>query len=309
VRRLRGLFGRPSTFWPRSNMSGKGVEDGDPVRDKNGRPVAARWFGQSSFATHALATVRNVVPLGRHLALPLLGPLSCSMQTGAGSILNSLAVRAGSSVVVLGAGSVGLAAIMAARVAGATTIIAVDRNANRLAMAERLGATESVQGGDGLGRLLRKATRGGAQYALDTTGVADVIAEGIAGLCSTGVIELVAAPKHDLVLPGSALSQGKTVTGILEGDAVPQRLIPELIDLWQQSRFPFEELVQTYPLSRINDAEQDMVSGATIKPVLTRGLTETSQSTTAGSAGARVTHHLLQWLRGTGHFAAQMGNR
>jgi aryl-alcohol dehydrogenase len=259
-----------STFWPR-NLSGNGVDDADAVHDMAGRPVAARWFGQSSFATYALATARNVIPVDQNLALPMLGPLSCSMQTGAGSILNSLAVRAGSSVVVLGAGSVGLAAIMAARVAGATTIIAVDRNPNRLAMAERLGATETVQPDDGLARLLRKATRGGAQYALDTTGVPDVIAEGIGGLCSTGVIGLVAAPQQDLVLPGYALSRGKTVTGILAGDAIPQRLIPELIDLWQQSRFPFDELVQTYPLSRINEAEQDMVSGTTIKPVLIPG--------------------------------------
>ena len=95
-----------------------------------------------------------------------------------------------------------------------------------------------------------------------------MIVEAIAGLCSTGVIGLVAAPTRDLTLPASALAQGKTVTGILEGDAVPQRLIPELIDLWRQGRFPFDQLVQTYPLSRINDAEHDAASGATVKPVL-----------------------------------------
>jgi aryl-alcohol dehydrogenase len=198
--------------------------------------------------------------------LHLLGPLSCSVQS-AGSILNSLHVRAGASVVVIGAGSVGLAAIMAARVAGAATIIAVDRDSRRLELAERLGATGTVEAGDDLGRRLRRATGGGAQYALDTTGVPEVIVEGIAGLCSTGIIGLV-APTRGLTLPATALAQGKTVTGILEGDAVPQRLIPELIALWRQGRFPFDQLVQTYPMSRINDAERDAASGATVKPVL-----------------------------------------
>src|SRR6266487_4427052 len=112
-----------STFFAR-NLSGTGIE-GSPVRDAHGEAVAARWFGQSSFAGYALATARNVVAVDRRLPLHLLGPLSCSVQTGAGSILNSLHVRAGASVVVIGAGSVGLAAIMAARVAGAATITAV----------------------------------------------------------------------------------------------------------------------------------------------------------------------------------------
>ncbi|NMN98400.1 NAD(P)-dependent alcohol dehydrogenase [Antrihabitans stalactiti] len=264
------LTGHPSycsSFWPR-NMPNHSAGTHDPIRDMQDNPVSSRWFGQSSFATHALATIRNVVPIDPRLDLTLVGPLGCSMQTGAGAILNSLAVQAGSSVVVLGTGSVGLAAVMAARVAGATTIVAVDRNTERLAMAERLGATDTMEAGVDLGRMLRKATRGGADYALDTTGISEVIAEGIAGLCSTGVIGLVSAPKTDLLLPAATLARGKTVTGILEGDAVPQRLIPDLIELWQQSRFPFDELVQTYPLSHINDAERDMISGKTIKPVL-----------------------------------------
>ena len=90
--------------------------------------MRGHFFGQSSFATHALATERNVVKVRRALPLELLAPLGCGLQTGAGTVMNSLAVRRGRRIAVFGTGSVGLAAVMAARIVGADPIIAVDVN-------------------------------------------------------------------------------------------------------------------------------------------------------------------------------------
>jgi aryl-alcohol dehydrogenase len=268
------LDGHPAycrTFF-RRNLTGTGIAAGQPVTDADGEPVASRWFGQSSFATHAVVDAANTVVVDRDLPVELLGPLGCGIQTGAGSILLALGVRAGSSVVVSGAGGVGLAAVMAARVAGATTIVAVDLHENRLDLARELGATHVLLGSDpGVPRQLRKITGGGAHYALDTTGVPEVIRDGVECLRPTGTIGLVGAQTRDLVLGPAALATGKNVMGILEGDAVPRRFLPRLIELWRQGRFPFDRLVRTYPLSEINAAERDAANGATIKPVLLPG--------------------------------------
>src|SRR5262249_32252244 len=133
------------TFLPR-NLSGRNLDGTSPAKDASGQPVGARWFGQSSFATHAIATPRNTVVVDRSLPLELFGPLGCGIQTGAGSILIAMSVRAGASIAVFGAGAVGLSAIMAARVAGATTIVAIDLHPKRLELARELGATHVVDG-------------------------------------------------------------------------------------------------------------------------------------------------------------------
>lgn len=231
--------------------------------------VHNRWFGQSSFATHALATVRNVVPVDQDLPLELLGPLGCSMQTGAGSVLISLGVSAGDSIAIFGTGAVGLAAVLAAQVAGATTIIAVDLHDSRLELARELGATHTLNGGDeDLAGQIRAIGGEGVQFSLDTTAEPEVVSTALACLRTTGVCGLVGVGGEEYRLDPTLLLMGRTVKGIIEGDAVPQLFIPRLIELWRQDRFPFDRLIKTYPLSEINQAEADAASGAVVKPVL-----------------------------------------
>ncbi|HYS34735.1 MAG TPA: alcohol dehydrogenase catalytic domain-containing protein, partial [Pseudonocardiaceae bacterium] len=122
------LSGHPAycdTFFPR-NLTGIGVDDTSPVHDADGEPIASRWFGQSSFATHSLVAARNAIKVDPALPLALLGPLGCGVQTGAASVFVALGVTAGTSIIVFGTGGVGLSAVMAAKVAGAATIVAVD---------------------------------------------------------------------------------------------------------------------------------------------------------------------------------------
>jgi aryl-alcohol dehydrogenase len=265
------LSGHPAyceTFFPR-NLTGVGVDGTSPVHSADGKPIASRWFGQSSFATHSLVAVRNVVKVDPVLPLELLGPLGCGVQTGAGCVFVALRVAAGTSVVVFGTGGVGLSAVMAARVAGATTIVAVDLNPARLELARELGATHTFDGGQtDLLEQLHRATDGGAQYTLDTTGVPAVIHTAVHALRPTGTCGLVGAQQGDLVLDPAALAVGRNVMGILEGDAVPHVLIPRLIALWQQGLFPFDRLIKTFPFEEINEAEQASLTGKVVKPVL-----------------------------------------
>lgn len=251
------------------NLTGRPIDGVDTVIDANGMPVSSRWFGQSTFASHALVTERNTVKVDKDLPLTLLGPLGCGVQTGAGAILEALNVGAGSTVAVFGAGGVGLSAVMAARVAGAGRIIAVDLHQSRLETALEVGATEVILGSDtDVAKQIRKLTGGGVQYAVDSTAVPSVITSALSALRPTGTLGLVGAGSRPLTLAPDALSSGKNVMGILEGDVTPHLFLPRLIELWRQGRFPFDRIIQTYPMSDINTAEADSLSGATIKPVL-----------------------------------------
>jgi aryl-alcohol dehydrogenase len=250
------------------NLIGRNLDGSTGVVDDAGNEVSSRWFGQSSFATHCIAGARNVVVVDRDLPLELLGPLGCGILTGAGSVLVSLDVQPGTSIAVFGAGAVGLAAVMAARVAGASTIVAVDVHRHRLALAAELGATHVVDGSapDVVEQVVAAAP-GGADYTFDTTGNVAVIANALASLRMAGHCGLVGIQSEPLVLDPIALV-GKTVSGILEGGAVPQELIPRLISLWREGQFPFDRLIKTFPLADINLAEKASLSGDVVKPVL-----------------------------------------
>jgi aryl-alcohol dehydrogenase len=260
-----------ATFMAR-NLSGYRVDGTSPLAGADGEAVAGSWFAQSSFATHSLAKERNVVRVDDDLPIELLGPLGCGLQTGAGSILIAMTVRPGTSVAVFGTGAVGLAAVMAAKVAGATRIIGVDLNETRLDLARELGATHTYNGADpGLAEQLIRLTGDGVQYAFDTTGVPAVILTAITALRQTGLCGLVGVQTAPLTIENNLLAAGRNVMGILEGDAVPQVFIPQLIELWRQGRFPFDRLVQTFPFSEIDRAEHASLAGEVVKPVLLPG--------------------------------------
>jgi Zn-dependent alcohol dehydrogenases, class III len=231
-----------------------------------------RFFAQSSFATYAIANEANTVKVRSDAPLELLGPLGCGIQTGAGTVLRALRVGAGASFAVTGAGAVGLSAVMAARVAGATTIIAIDVVPARLELARELGATHTVNGheADAVAEIHR-ITGGGADYALDTTGLPALIQQCIEGLRQRGTAAILGASRPDAViqLPANAFMQScKTLMGVVEGDSVPDVVIPQLLDLYMQGRFPFDKLVRFYDLDQINEAAADAASGAVIKPIL-----------------------------------------
>lgn len=258
------------TFFMR-NLSGMRVDGSTSVTDSGGTAVFSRWFGQSSFATHCLATERNVVVVDKSLPLELLGPLGCGVQTGAGSVLVALDVKPDSSFIVFGAGAVGLSAVMAAVVAGATTIIAVDLQQHRLDLALELGATHTLRGDDPeLMMTVHGITGGGALYCLETTGIPSVMLTALACMRMNGVCGYVGVQQGNLELDGGALL-GKTAIGILEGSVDPQVFIPRMIELWLAGRFPFDRLIEKYPLSQVNEAEQSSLAGGTIKPVLIPG--------------------------------------
>lgn len=245
--------------------------DGSPTMRKGQEAVHGNFFGQSSFATHALCEEASLVRVRHDVPLDVLGPFACSVETGAGAIFNSLRCTPGSSLAAFGAGAVGMCAVMAARVAGCTTIIAVDMKDNRLRLAQELGATHIINAAvtDPV-QEIRRITKGGVNYSFESTGVTKVIRQAVDALRPLGVCGMVGQvpPGDEVSLDPWTILLGRTLRGIIQGDAIPQILIPQIVDLYLQGRFPVDRLIEYYPLEEINKAAADSEQGAVIKAVL-----------------------------------------
>lgn len=255
---------------PQQNLGGARADGSTRLTLPDGTPVNGSFFGQSSFATRALVSEYDVVKVPADAPLALAGPLGCGVQTGVGTVLNSLAVPAGASVLVTGAGAVGLSAVMGAVLAGATTIVAVDVVDERLDVARELGATHTLNSTSvDLVREVRRLTGGGVGYAVDTTGVASVVEEVLRATVFGGSVALVGVPKPGSTIDlGLVSASGRTVVGAIEGDAVPQTFVPELLALQAAGRLPVQKLVRTYAFDELDKAVDDTTSGRTVKAVL-----------------------------------------
>lgn len=254
------------------NMFGRRL-DGSSSLSVEGEMISGHFFGQSSFASYAIAYESNVIKVGDNAPLDLVGPLGCGIQTGAGSIMRSFKCEEGSSVVISGGGAVGLSAVLGAVVQKCEKIVVVEPQATRRNLALELGATHVIDplAEGNLAEALLKISPKGFDYALDTSGLQAVIGGLFAAMGSGGELGLVGMPK-----PGageanldimSMIIKGIKVKGICEGDADPHEFIPTLIDLYLDNKFPFDKLCKTFKFDEINDAVAAQHSGECVKAI------------------------------------------
>jgi aryl-alcohol dehydrogenase len=178
--------------------------------------------------------------------------------------MNSLKVSKGESIAVFGTGSVGLAAVMAARLIGAHPIIGVDVKPKRLRLALELGATQTVDNRrQDVAARIAHITGRGVDYVVETTASLEMHRLAVEVLNPHGIVALLTGESGTDSLP-----EGRKTLGIIQGDAVPQHFIPKLIELYKAGHFPFNRLLKFYGLSEINKAIADSKRGDTIKPVL-----------------------------------------
>jgi aryl-alcohol dehydrogenase len=245
--------------------------DGSTSISRDGSPVFGSFFGQSSLAEHALAYADNCVKVDPALDLELVAPYGCGFQTGAGTVLNVLRPGPEDSLVVHGAGAVGLAAVAAAAAERVGSIIAVDPLESRRAVAEKLGATATLDPAttdDVVGRV-RELTGGGATYAVDTTAVPAVVKQAQQSLAARGTLVALGLGAEEYAVDAIDLLQGgKTVRSSIEGDSDPQEMVPRLLAMRAAGTFPMDDLVTTYPAAEIDRAVADVTGGAVVKPVL-----------------------------------------
>ncbi|MCJ0949895.1 NAD(P)-dependent alcohol dehydrogenase (plasmid) [Rhodococcus erythropolis] len=255
------------------NFGGGRVDGTSPIT-RDGAPLGSEFFGQSSFASHAIAHERNVVKVANDAPLELLGPLGCGVQTGAGSVLNSLDCQPGSSLLVVGGGAVGLSAVMAAAARGVETVIVLETYEIRRQLALELGATHVLDPADGpLSEQVRAIVPAGVNYAIDTVAIADVLGEVVLSMTQRGTVVLLGVPSNpEATLPLPLLycqGLGLRIIGVVEGDSNPDTFIPELLEMHRRGQLPLEKLITTFPFEQLNEAIAQQHRGDVLKVVLT----------------------------------------
>ena len=238
-----------------------------PLKCDN-EPVSS-FFSQSSFASHVVVKARNAVKIPSDVDPAMVAPFGCGVQTGSGIVLNCMKAGLGDKIAIFGCGTVGLSAVMAAKIAGCTEIIAIGGKDDTLALARELGATATInrKNVDDLCAALMEAAGGPLDFALDTSGNETAIMGLLHSLRYTGGIAL-AGGGYNLTFNNFDLNC-RTIYGVSEGHSNPKVFIPQLLEAYKQGRFPIDKIITTYAFENINEAAQDSSNGGCIKAVLT----------------------------------------
>ena len=259
------------------NFGGTRLDKSHTISCADGRLLYGNFFGQSSFSSLAVVNSRCLVKVPHEAPLSLYAPLGCGLQTGAGAIFNTLDIRPDASVVVIGTGSVGMAAVMAAKIRAAKIIIGVDVDSGRLQTARELGATHCLNGSDGdLVEQIRTICDGdGAQYAVDCTGIAPMIEKMIDCLGVLGKAATIGAPSPGTKISVdvfSTLTKGRQYIGCNQGDSVPQEVgdhIPPLLAILTGT--PADD-----PFAHQSSRERELPVGEDRSDIQSRRLQESS---------------------------------
>lgn len=267
--------GHPTTCstFDQMNLHGGVYPDGTKrITLQDGREASV-MFCQGSFAEYAVTTERNCIPVDKSVDIALLGPLGCGLQAGAGTVANKLKPPIGSTIAIFGCGPIGLCALMMARNAGCSKIIAVDAMQDRIELAKELGATNVVTGDDlkDIPGAIRAITGEGTDYAVDTTAVPDLVNAALYGLKPMGTLCVMGSsgPKvFPIVMQDAIMGPGKTLVGCVEGDCEPEKFIPMLVQLFKDGKFEIDKLITEYKFEEINQAFADMGAKKVYKPVI-----------------------------------------
>jgi len=264
--------GRPYGCRENRRLNFGGVQfDGTKRLRYKDREVSS-FFGQSAFASHAVVHRNNLIHADEGIPLEMTAPMGCGIQTGAGAIFNYLKPEADSSVIITGCGPVGLSAVMAAKIAGCSTIIACDIVPSRLELALEMGATHIINSREveSVPEEVRKLTEGlGSHYAVDCTGIGECVRTSLNCTRPLGVCAVVGSTQELTInVEEELMGPAKTLGGVVEGCCIPQLFIPKLINYYKQGRFPFDKMIKYYKFEDINQAFADTKSGKVIKAVL-----------------------------------------
>ncbi|KAJ0418592.1 chaperonin 10-like protein [Aspergillus carlsbadensis] len=245
-----------------------------PISLPDGTSVHGQFFGQSSLSKLAVVTERSLVKLdARPDELQYLAPMGCGYLTGAGTVMNIFQPQAEDSIVVLGLGAVGLAAILAAKALGVQQIVAVDLVDAKLQLASSLGATDAINTSTAPSLVvsLQSILPNGADKILDATGVPGLLESAVQCLAHGGTLALVGVPPADAMLSINALDlllSCKRIVGVIEGLANPHTLVPQLFQLFRDGQFPIDRLPKVYPARQLPQAIEDLKAGLVVKPIL-----------------------------------------
>jgi alcohol dehydrogenase/S-(hydroxymethyl)glutathione dehydrogenase/alcohol dehydrogenase len=237
------------------------LRDGTHRFTTGGGTAVAQMVAAGTFAEEVVVSAISAVPIPSDVAFGPASLLGCGVLTGFGAAVNAATIGPGRTVCVIGCGSVGLAAVQGARLAGAEQIIAVDLVPAKLDLALTLGATTVIAGGDGeVVERVRKETGGrGVDVALECVGAQATVDQAIAVTGKGGEVVFVGAGARDVRVNvpqfRGLVGCAKTFRGVLFGAADIQRDVSRIVAAYRAGDFELDGLVtHTFPLDRINDA-------------------------------------------------------
>ncbi len=252
---------------------GGAYRDGTFRAAVDGQECSAMYM-QGGFADHAIASANCAIVVDiDEEELKDLCSLGCGAMTGSGTVLEGLKPEPGSSIAVFGTGGVGNAALMAAKIAGCSTIIAVDIDDARLEQAKEFGATHGVNSktGDPVEQIKEITGGKGVNYSLECTGVPVVILNALDCLATRGaccLISVTGDAEVPINLEGQLMNPNRILRGLSKGGCDPRVFIPRMVEHYKKGEFPINKLVKHYSFDEIETAMDDMAAGRVVKPIL-----------------------------------------
>ncbi len=244
-----------------------------PLTDHAGRPIV-HGMGIGAFAEHVVVDQSQVARVPTEMKLDVASLIACGVITGMGAVVNTAAVPAGASVVVIGCGGVGLNSIQGARIAGAAPIIAIDVADGKLDAARAFGATHTINARteDVVARVSEITRTRKADYVFVTVGVSGASEQAISLLGRNGAAVIVGMPPVGVTTtfdPSWLAALGQRVLGSKMGSARLPVDVPRILELYHEGRLKLDELITgRYPFEQINEAVASSRSGAALRNVL-----------------------------------------
>jgi S-(hydroxymethyl)glutathione dehydrogenase/alcohol dehydrogenase len=251
-----------------------GLLDGTSRLSREGEPIFHYCF-LSSFAERAVVPAGCCIPIPEEVPFDVAALVGCAVTTGTGAVWRTAGVRPGERVCVFGCGGVGMSAVIGAVAVGASPIVAVDLDEDKLGLALSLGATEAIRWSEGpedTAELVRTASGGGVDYAFEATGRSEASLAAFLSTRPRGAAVLIGIPRADATLSLPALQiprSERRVLGSLYGSARPERDFPALMDLYLRGRLPLDRLISTrLPLGAVEQAFDALRAGGGARVVL-----------------------------------------
>ncbi|MGE0766922.1 MAG: zinc-dependent alcohol dehydrogenase family protein [Hyphomicrobiaceae bacterium] len=265
--------GRPALCEPGAKANGAGtLLRGDVRLSKSGNRIN-HHLGVSAFADYAVVTRESAIRIDKTLPFEEAALFGCAVITGAGAVINTAKMPAGSSAAIVGLGGVGLMSMLAARLSGARSIVAIDMLDEKLALARQLGATHTVNARDpNAAEHVRDLTGGGVDFAFEMASSVKALelAYKITRRGGTTVTGSLPHPTHTLALPAvNLVAEERTLKGSYVGSCVPARDIPRFISLYQQGLLPVDRLMsERLSLDQINEGFDRLADGGTVRQII-----------------------------------------
>lgn len=265
--------GRPALCEPGAEANGAGHLTTGGYRLHEAQGDIHHHLGVSAFADHAVVSRRSLVKVPcdiPHVEAALFG---CAVLTGVGAVVSTARMTMGSSAAVVGLGGVGLAALLGARAAGASRIVAVDLSDEKLQLARELGATQTVNAADAdCVDQVCALTGGGVDFGFEMAGSIRALESTLAMTRRGGTTVTAGLPPAGSALPVDIVKlvgEERTLKGSYMGSCVPSRDIPRYIQLYREGRLPVDRLLtSTLPLEAINEAFDRLHHGQAVRQVI-----------------------------------------